>query len=355
MSIARIAGVAFRALDVPMKKPFGISGGAQTFAANVLFEILLEDDVRGFGEGAPFPAFNGETQAIALAACAEVAPDLIGCPLDDTPAIGERLRGRSPSAICAIETALVDARARRQGISLVQYFGGAETKLVTDITITTGTVADAEREAREHAAFSTLKIKVGKDASEDIARVRAVRTARPDAKILVDANGGFAFDDALRFAAGIREANVALFEQPIAAGDWAAMAEVRRATKLAIALDESITEAADVEDAVKHGAADAINAKIMKSGVFEVLAIAAAAKKHGLARMIGGMVETRLAMGTSACIAAGLGGFAIVDLDTPLFLAEDPFTGGYAQDGERIDVSSVSLGHGLEPLHSSDS
>lgn len=353
MSRARIAGVSFRALDVPMKKPFGIAGGVQTIAENVLFEILLDDDLRGFGEGAPFPAFNGETQAMALSACAELAPDLIGCALDETPAIGARLRDRSPSAVCAIETAIVDARARLAGVSLATYFGGASTKLVTDITITTGSVADAEREAKEHAVFSTLKIKIGLDVDEDIARVLAVRAVRPDARILVDANGGFTVADALRFAAGAASAKIALFEQPIAAGDWLAMAEVRKATKLRIALDESITEAADVEAAVKHGAADAINAKIMKSGVFEVLAIAEAAKRHGLDRMIGGMVETRLAMGTSACIAAGLGGFALVDLDTPLFLAADPFTGGYTQDGEHIDLAGITAGHGLRPLHSS--
>ena len=65
--------------------------------------------------------------------------------------------------------------------------------------------------------------------------------------------------------------------------------------------------------------------------------------------MIGGMVETRLAMSASASIAAGLGGFTYVDLDTPLFLAEDPFEGGYAQQGEHIDLRAVRLGHGIEP------
>jgi L-alanine-DL-glutamate epimerase-like enolase superfamily enzyme len=65
--------------------------------------------------------------------------------------------------------------------------------------------------------------------------------------------------------------------------------------------------------------------------------------------MIGGMVETRLAMGTSASFAAGLGGFAFVDLDTPLFLAEDPFEGGYAQDGERLDLRPIARGHGCTP------
>jgi hypothetical protein len=65
--------------------------------------------------------------------------------------------------------------------------------------------------------------------------------------------------------------------------------------------------------------------------------------------MIGGMVEARLAMGTSACLAAGFGGFAFIDLDTPLFLAEDPFEGGYAQRAERLDLRPIDAGHGCVP------
>jgi hypothetical protein len=65
--------------------------------------------------------------------------------------------------------------------------------------------------------------------------------------------------------------------------------------------------------------------------------------------MIGGMIEARLAMSMSACFAAGLGGFAFVDLDTPLFLAKDPFEGGYAQRGRAIDLGPIASGHGASP------
>jgi hypothetical protein len=78
-------------------------------------------------------------------------------------------------------------------------------------------------------------------------------------------------------------------------------------------------------------------------------AIARAAERAGLDRMIGGLVETRLAMGTSACIAAGLGGFLVVDLDTPLFLAHDPFRGGIRYDGDMVDLRAIDVGHGCAP------
>jgi L-alanine-DL-glutamate epimerase-like enolase superfamily enzyme len=93
------------------------------------------------------------------------------------------------------------------------------------------------------------------------------------------------------------------------------------------------------------------NIKLMKTGIAESLAIAAIARAAGLDLMIGGMVESVLAMTTSACFAAGLGGFAFVDLDTPLFLADNPFDGGYVQTRDCLELSGIVAGHGVSPRH----
>jgi hypothetical protein len=63
--------------------------------------------------------------------------------------------------------------------------------------------------------------------------------------------------------------------------------------------------------------------------------------------MVGGMVESRLCMSTSACLAAGIGGFGFVDLDTPLFLRSEPFTGGYRQTGPKLELDTIRSGHGV--------
>jgi hypothetical protein len=57
--------------------------------------------------------------------------------------------------------------------------------------------------------------------------------------------------------------------------------------------------------------------------------------------MIGGMVETRIAMGCSFSLVLGLGGFTILDLDTPLLLAGDPVTNGYRYEGSRLQTWSA--------------
>jgi o-succinylbenzoate synthase len=352
-----ITGVRARRLDVPMRRAFGIAGGAQEVARNVLVEITLASGMRGYGEAAPLPPFNGETQDEALAAITKAGPELVGEDVRAWRRLAEKIWALSPSAsaACALETAVFDALARANGTSLRLFFGGAEEELVTDITITTGSAEDASRDALSHAGFATLKIKVGgragHDVDLDVARVLAVSAARPDARLLLDANGGLSMDEALHLARELRAHDVvpALFEQPIAPGSWEAFAEIRAKSGLPIAIDESVTHAEDVIAAHRAGAADAANVKLMKSGIARALDIVAATHACGLLPMIGGMVEARLAMGTSACLAAGLGGFAFIDLDTPLFLAEDPFEGGYVYRGDRLDLSPIQMGHGCVP------
>ncbi|MDA0365187.1 MAG: dipeptide epimerase, partial [Chloroflexi bacterium] len=89
-----------------------------------------------------------------------------------------------------------------------------------------------------------------------------------------------------------------------------------------------------------------INIKLAKSGVVGALEIAAIARACGLGLMIGGMVETRIGMDFAAHVAAGLGGFDFIDLDTALLLAADPVIGGAASDGPTFTLDAAIAGHG---------
>jgi L-alanine-DL-glutamate epimerase-like enolase superfamily enzyme len=142
---------------------------------------------------------------------------------------------------------------------------------------------------------------------------------------------------------------VVLFEQPVAREALEAMAEVARRARVRVAADESVGSARDVARVAAAGAADVVNVKITKSGVAEALDMVATARAHGVGLMIGGMVESSLAMAVSACLAAGEGGFEFVDLDTPMFMAEEPFVGGPRRTGPRIDLAAIIAGHGVVP------
>ena len=115
-------------LDIPLFEPFGISGGAQAAANNVLVTLELADGTRGYGEAAPLPPYNGETQAQAIAALEAARPWLAGRIVDLASwrelAAEFRVRGGAAcgSAQCAFEMALLDALTKTRGTPLWRFF-----------------------------------------------------------------------------------------------------------------------------------------------------------------------------------------------------------------------------------------
>lgn len=345
-------------LDIELSEPFGIATGAQLVANNALVTLTLSDGTVGMGEAAPFPAVNGETQSTVLAAFAEAKRALVG--LD-----AQRFRAAStvasqalpdvPTARAAFESALLDAICRRAQMSLWSFFGGAEPLLLSDITITTGSVANAEAAARRAVAagFRTLKVKVGGvPFDHDRMRLAAIAAAAPAAELVLDANASLDSATALELLAALGPARgrVTLFEQPCGKFDFDGLRKVRENGGTRVAADESACSPSDVLRLVRERAVDVINIKTMKSGLVEAMAMIDVARAAGLGLMIGGMVESKLSMTVSACLAAGMGGFAFVDLDTPWFLKNAPLAGGWEARGPTLHLDQIGPGHGVALL-----
>jgi L-alanine-DL-glutamate epimerase-like enolase superfamily enzyme len=352
--LVRIASVSIQPWNVDLLEPFGIATGAQLLAENVLLELVLDSGERGVGEAAPFPAVSGETQAQALEALRAVEPELIGYGADDARALSpeaQALLAHAPSALAALEMALLDASCRERGVSLFQHYGGRQSQLTTDITIPTGSAeaaAAASRRALEQG-FKTLKIKVGGAPFEhDLTRLRSIAEAAPGARLLLDANASLVAAEAIALVDGLgaSRSQVVLFEQPCLRRDFAGCRALR-AAGIRVAADEDARSAADVRTLHAEQAADVINLKLTKSGVTETRLMIDEARRLGFGLMMGGMVETRLAMTVSACMAGGIGGFEELDLDTPLFMRDDRLQGGFIQQGPALDVGKIASGHGV--------
>jgi L-alanine-DL-glutamate epimerase-like enolase superfamily enzyme len=116
-----------------------------------------------------------------------------------------------------------------------------------------------------------------------------------------------------------------------------------------VAADESAGSREAVLRLVRERAAQVVNIKLMKCGLLEAWDIAALARSAGLGLMIGGNIESSLAMTAAAHFAAGLGGFCFVDLDTPLWFSRDPMTGVRLGPGGVYDLSGVKAGIGVRP------
>jgi len=132
--------------------------------------------------------------------------------------------------------------------------------------------------------------------------------------------------------------------------DLEGMAEVSRKGGVPVAADEAAASPRDVHRLARSRAADVVNIKLMKCGVREALETDRIARAAGLGLMIGGMVESYLAMGCAAHLAAGFGGFNFVDLDTPLWFARNPMRGLKMRHGGLYDLSVVRAGIGVEPM-----
>lgn len=346
-------------LDIPLYATFGIAGGGQDVARNALVTIELADGTRGHGEAAPLPAYNGETQAQALAVLSAARGWVEGRAVQDWRALAAEFRTRGGaacgSAQAAFEMALLDALTRAEERPLGEFFGGAGTELETDMTVTTGSAAEAAAAARDirRRGIRLIKVKVGGPAGpeHDLARIAAIAEAAPGAPLILDGNAGLTRASAGVLVRGLKTRGIApvLLEQWLPKDDLAGLRALAAESGWTVAADEAACTAADVRRIAREGAAQVVNIKLMKAGIAEALDLVAAAREGGLGLMIGGNVESILAMTVSACFAAGLGGFRYADLDTPLFLAENPFAGGYVLDGGRISIAHIRAGHGVVP------
>ena len=336
--------VEFWPVDVPITDPFVVATGIRTVAENVFLRVTLANGVQGYGEAAPFPEVGGETRESCLTTLRLLCKSVLGRSAADYKEIALKLSELAlthPAARCALETSVIDAHCRASNIPMWQLWSGADVReRETDITIPIADLDKTVALARGwyEQGFRLFKMKIGRNVEDDIRRLEAVHLALPGISFIGDGNQGFSRQDCLTFAQGVRRFGVtmALLEQPVVREDLDSMAAIRRETGLPVAADESVRSLVDAQEVIARGAADYINIKIMKTGVVEAVEIASFAKASGIKLMIGGMVETRIAMGCSFSLVLGLGGFDVLDLDTPLLLASDPVTGGYRYNGPRL-------------------
>lgn len=351
-----IARLDIAPIAVRLNESFAISKGAVATAQNVLVRVVLQDGSAGYGEAAPFEVITGETQASTLTALQTMIGTVTGRDAAGWRVLAADLRGLLPEAAaarCAVEQAVVDALARHLGLSLPAFFGGFPHELMTDITIGVGDVKHSVESAHhaEEAGFKTVKVKVGDDWELDVARVAAISQATPALSIIVDGNAGFSRSQAHRFLDGVTEAGAAvvLVEQPVAAPDIAGLAELEREHGIPVCADESVRCPEDAIRVAESGGISSVNVKLMKCGVADALDIISVARSAGMTGMIGGMVETAVAMTFSAAVAAAsYPFFTYIDLDTPLLMPRRFVRGGMRYNGPTIRVPGHATGTGVD-------
>lgn len=215
----------------------------------------------------------------------------------------------------AIDCALWDLEAKETGISVSARLGIPLSAKPVTFTIGIAEPGEMAQKAAMAVNFPLLKVKL--DGSDDVARIAAVRKARPDATIFVDANSSWDHLDVERHIAELGVYGVSLIEQPVSAGRDAILDTVKSAIPLCA--DESIQDCSSLPEAI--GRYQVINIKLDKAGgLTEALALESEALALGFGLMTGCMLGSSLSI-APAYYAASRSRF--VDLDSPMLLAHD--------------------------------
>jgi L-alanine-DL-glutamate epimerase-like enolase superfamily enzyme len=295
-----------------IKAPFHITG--YTFTAFDALIVELTDEQGRTGRGEAQGVYYRHDTPATMQAQIEALRAQIEAGIDRLtlqtllPAGGARN---------ALDCALWDLEAKRSGKPVWQLAGlDAPKPLRTTYTLGADEPEAMAEGAKAYAAARAIKLKLTDD-GRSAERVLAVRQARPDVWLMVDANQGFTRESFARLLPTLAEARVDVVEQPFPVGkeDWLDGLD----RPIRVAADESVQDRSDLEKMV--GRVDVINIKLDKcGGLTEALVIAARARKLGFDLMVGNMGGSSLAMAPAFVVGQLCD---VVDLDGPISLIDD--------------------------------
>lgn len=327
-------------LSIPMH-PFTIATGTMHFAQNTFIRLHTDAGIYGVGECSAFPMIVGETQAT----CFEMAKDFAALWKNrDATDIEARMRelhaftAYNSTIKSAFDMALFDLAAKKAGQPLYQYLGGQKKALETDLTIGIDTPENMAAAATDFVkrGVRIIKVKLGKNAAEDVERIKSIREAAGDNILLrVDANQGWSYDEALFALQSIHPYNIEFCEQPMRRWDDDKLPALRKNSPVRIMADESVFDHHDARRLLEADACDYVNIKFAKSGgILEAQRINAVCAERGIPCMMGGMLESRVALSAFAHFALSQPNVVYYDMDTCMLGHKtDPVTGGVRYKG----------------------
>jgi len=338
--------LGFETIYLKKRFPLRISRGVEEGSEN-LFVSLTRDRLTGWGEMSP-----GATEGAESAAFGQQQLEDFWQQLPPNCSIHERYdlareAGVAPCALAALDMAHWDLLGKKAAMPLHRLLGLPLPKTPTSVTIginPSEVIKERIPLLLNGTGVRSLKIKLGarEGIEADKAMFAQVReSARPyNVSLRVDANGGWAVNEAKAMMAWLAERGVAYVEQPLTEGREADLKYLFTDRPLPIYIDESCRFASDVVRFGKY--VDGVNLKLMKcGGITEAIRILATARAMGLKTMIGCMGESSIAISSGAAIS---GIIDHIDLDSHLNLAPDPASGATLKNG--IITPNGKNGHG---------
>jgi len=342
-------------LSIPMH-PFTIATGTMNFAQNTFIRLHTDKGMYGVGECSAFPMISGETQAT----CFEMAKDFAAVwkhksahEIEKRMSELNNFTAFNSTIKSAFDMALYDLAAKETNQPLYLFLGGRLKELETDLTIGIDSPAAMAAKAVEfiEKGVSIIKVKLGKNVKEDIERIKLIRdVAGEQIKLRVDANQGWNYEDACHALTEMAAYKIEFCEQPMRRWHDSLLPALRKISKIKIMADESVFDHHDALRLIRNEACDYINIKFAKSGgILEALKINDTCSKHTIPCMMGGMLESRLALTAFAHFALANENIIFYDMDTCLLgHKEDPITGGITYNKFLLELPDDAIGIGAD-------
>lgn len=340
--------------DLGNTKPYTIAFKTVDEVRNAFVEITLDNGVTGIGSGNPSEYVVGENLGQTLEVLQEKNLDfLVGRDIRDFYQLTFEVQQKfpkNPAARAALDIALHDVFTKFLGVPLVKFLGQKIKTMPTSNTIGIKSVEDTLKEAAEYIknGFKVLKVKLGRDISEDIERLVKLREKFGNSVVIrIDANQGYSVDQTIEFYKKTTHLNIELIEQPLPAKAVKEMKALPDEIKLKIAADESLISPKDALELVKPPRASAIfNIKLMKcGGVSQGLKIADIALQEGVDLFWGCNDESIVSITAALHAAFSCTNTKYIDLDGSLDLGRDEVTGGFIlKDGYMYCSDKPGLG-----------
>jgi L-alanine-DL-glutamate epimerase-like enolase superfamily enzyme len=330
-------------------EPFTIATGTMDHAQNVFIRVHTSAGFYGVGECSAFPMIVGETQDTCLIMASEFARLWLGMDALDIPERLQQLHdfaAHNTTIKSAFDMALYDIAAKNAHLPLYQFLGGEKRAVETDITIGIGApqVMAEKAIAFKLSGAKILKVKLGKGAVEDVERIKQIRHAvGHDMKIRVDANQGWSFDAALYALQSLGAYDIEFCEQPMRTWHDDRLPELMQLSPVKIMGDESVYNHHDARKQIISKSCNYINIKLAKSGgIFEAKKVHDVAAEYGIACMMGGMLESRIALSAKLHFVYASPNIKFYDMDTCMLgHKEDPCIGGVTYDGYFLDIDDT--------------
>lgn len=306
----------------PLKEVFKIAGHTMSSYEALIVEIKEGDHI-GRGEASGI-YYLDDTVEKGLEQVQAIKPELENGL--DRAALQDRLA--AGGARNAVDCALWDLECKLERQTVWQKTGIDASPCLTAHTITIlPTPRDMADAAVALRSFPLLKIKL--DADRPVERIRAIRSARPDARLLVDANQGFDLALLMECLPEFAACGVEMVEQPLPRGADAELEGLQ--AEIPLCADESCLHRGELS--VVRRRYQMINIKLDKTGgLTEALLLLDDIHAAGLDAMVGCMSGTSLAMAPALVVAQSCN---IADLDGPFGLTMQRF-GGVEYRGSEV-------------------